>query len=422
METQPSGYGSAALRADDRIEVYPFTRQLEGEEIVIGRPDTGTFLALPLEAVELLDNLAEGKTVGAVEDEYKRIHGVRPDLADLLQILAKKGLVRRHNLTAAISQAPLSGVTPTLPGLRYHFANIPENVARTFFGGPALLVYTMLIALALVLIAKDPTLIPHRKDLFFDKHKTGKVLLLALASYSSLFLHEFCHLLAARAVGVKSRIGLGNRLWVLVAETDLTGLWAVPKRRRYLPMLAGPISDSVIASLLIFALAAQKVGRVSIPPDLLDLARAMILIFAFRLLWQCFFFVRTDFYYVISTFCGCKSLMRDTQTFVRNLFARFFRPSSVKNLDHIPLNERRVIAAYSILWFLGRAFAFSVLFLVTLPILARYLASAWAAVDAGFQVDPYRFLDSIVVNLLGLAPIALGLSLWVTSILRRKSA
>ena len=409
------------LQAGDRIEVLPFTRQEEGGEVVIGRPELGTFLALPREAVEILDGLAAGKTLGEVEDDYARLYGIRPDLADLLTALGKKGLVRRQRADSETSRVA-SAVPQPQPVKRFHFANIPQDVARIFFGGPALLIYGVLIGCALIALVRDPSLIPHRRDLFFDRHKTAKVLVLVLASYTSLFIHEFCHLLAARAVGVKSRIGLSNRLWVLVAETDLTGLWAVPKRHRYLPMVAGPISDCVTASLLIFTLAARKAGVLAMSPNLYDLARAMILIFSFRLLWQCFFFVRTDFYYVISTFCGCKSLMRDTQIFVRNFFARLFRPAAIRSQDHIPIRERRVILAYSFLWFLGRVFALASLFLVTLPLYGRYLTSAWTTVRAGFQAGPYPFLDSILVNVLGLAPLTLGFTLWIRSMIRRKTA
>ena len=50
-----------------QVAVYPFTRQPEGEEIVIGRTDTGVFLSLPREAVEILDWLREGRTVAPAE-------------------------------------------------------------------------------------------------------------------------------------------------------------------------------------------------------------------------------------------------------------------------------------------------------------------------------------------------------------------
>ena len=57
-----------AYALSDFVEVFPFTRQPEGDEVVIGRPDIGVFLALPAEAVEILDDLAAGRSVGGFRD------------------------------------------------------------------------------------------------------------------------------------------------------------------------------------------------------------------------------------------------------------------------------------------------------------------------------------------------------------------
>ena len=58
------------------VAVRPFTRQSDGEEIVIGSLETGVFLAVPPEAVELLDQLASGKSVREVSDFYQEATGV----------------------------------------------------------------------------------------------------------------------------------------------------------------------------------------------------------------------------------------------------------------------------------------------------------------------------------------------------------
>ena len=52
--------------------------------------------------------------------------------------------------------------------------------------------------------------------------------------------HEGWHWLAARAAGVPARFRISQRGMFLVAETDLTLLLTLPRRRRYAPLLAGP--------------------------------------------------------------------------------------------------------------------------------------------------------------------------------------
>lgn len=411
-----------AYTQDDLVEVYPFTRQQDGDEVIIGRTDTGVFLALPADAIELLDNLARGKRVREVQEEFERVHGITPDLPDLLDFLDMKGLVKRH-VEGTLAFSPGQGRTaqPT-SNIRYHFAYIPEALARRFFGPTALFLYLVLISGAITILTLHPSLLPGSSSLYFSNHRTVKILILSVLVWVTLFIHEFFHLLAARAEGVNSRIGLSHRLWVLVAETDLTGLWAVPRSKRYLPMLAGPISDCVSSSLLVFLLFAYEREIISVPADLIDITRAMFFVYMMRLLWQCFFFVRTDFYYVFSTFFGCKNLMGDTQTWLRNLTARLFKSAQATDQTHIPLRERRVIQAYSVLWVLGRGLAFSTLFLVTIPVLLRYLNAMAASLYAGYNSNPYKFIDTLIVSLASLVPLVTGLGMWLTGLIRRRIA
>jgi hypothetical protein len=410
-----------AYALQDFVEVLPFTRQAEGDEVVIGRPETGIFLALPAEAVEILDDLAAGRSVGAAQENFSRAHHETPDVADLLTFLDTKGFVRRRNGDYRQSLEPSpSPASPTPSNRKYHFGDIPETVARRFFGPTSTRLYLLVIALAVLLVAQHPVLIPNGRSLYFSDYQTAKVLIVFSFSLLSLFIHEFCHLLAARAASVKSRIGLGRRLWVLVAETDLTGLWAVPREKRYLPLLAGPISDGVFASLIIFLLYARMQGYLVLSRGVFEVVRAILLLYFVRLLWQCFFFVRTDFYYVIAAYFGCKSLMKDTQLFIRNQIRRLFRRDALGDQSRIPFAEMRAIKAYSVLWILGRGLAFASLFLVTFPALSGYLNDMFNALKRGYSADPYSFVDTMVVNLINLVPVVIGLGLWLTSMVKIK--
>ena len=409
-----------AYSLQDFVEVLPLTRQPEGDEVVIGRPETGVFLALPAEAIEILDDLAAGQSVGAAQVNFERAHHETPDVVDFLAFLENKGFVRKRD------GEPTQGLgSPSLPksfspaNVRYHFTSIPETAARRVFGPTSTLLYLLVIAAAFLLVVRDPTLIPDGRSLYFPEHRTAKVLIVFLFSMLSIFIHEFCHLLAARAVGVKSRISIGNRLWILVAETDLTGLWAVPRNRRYLPLLAGPISDGVLASFIVFLLYARAHGHLDLSSGMVEIVRACLFLYLVRLLWQFFFFVRTDLYYVIAVLFGCKSLMKDTQRFIQSRLLYLFRGRPKEDQSRIPPAEMRVVKAYSILWLLGRGIAFFSLFFVTFPALSRYLRDLFGALARGSGSDPYGFIDTLVVNMINLTPLVLGLSLWLASLLKR---
>lgn len=403
-----------------KVAVYPFTRQPEGEEIVIGRTDTGVFLALPPDAVEILDLLRAGETVGGAQEIYARKYGEIPDVEDLLVFLQGKGFVRVHDPEEPVTAAPRDPAALPASTVRYHFADFPVPLARTLFGATALTIGAVLFALAVVAAILDPSLRPHRDFLIFSEDRTLKTLILMLMGYTTVFIHEMGHLIAARAVGVSSRLGISSRMWVLVAETDMTGLWSVPKRQRYLPMLAGPVIDLVSASLITLVLFGQHRGWIALPPMAVELGRAMAVVYLLRLLWQCFFFVRTDFYYVIAAFFGCKSLMKDTQTYMGNLRRRYFGGRPAVDQSHIPEGERRVIRSYAWVWLLGRILALWTLFYITLPVAWKYLLTSAKTLMTGFSGSGYAFLDALFIVVFYLFPLGLGMGLWIRGMVKQR--
>jgi hypothetical protein len=224
------------------------------------------------------------------------------------------------------------------------------------------------------------------------------------------------HLLAARAVGVKSRLGIGHRLWVLVAETDLTGLWAVPKRQRYLPLLAGPLTDLASASTILLLLRAANLGWIGLPPLAVEMLRAIFFAYVLQLVWQLFFFLRTDLYYALATLFDCKNLLGDTETFLKNRLARVFSSIQVVDQSHIPAKERRAIRTYATIWLLGRAVALFLLFAVTLPLTFAYLTKTAKALTG---TNAVAFVDALSMMILSTALFAVGMGWWMRSLIRR---
>lgn len=404
-----------------RVAVSSFTRQADEEEVVIGHPETAVFLVLPPDAVELLDSLATGKTVGEVQSAYQAKYNEVPDLEDLLNFLESKGFVhpwvqsREHsNFDRAKSRTTVT-FNPSKPALmRYHFANFPRSLARKLFSRTAMISYGGLIALALIAIAAEPTIVPGWDAYFFKQNATLMILILVILDCITLFLHEMAHLIAARSLGVSCRMGISHRLWMLVAETDMTGIWSVPRNQRYLPFVAGTLLDTVSASVLVLVLFLQHRGWIVLSPVIFQLGRALLLNYLLGLLWQCYFFIRTDFYYVIANFFRCKNLMKDTEVFVRNQFARL-RWIRRTDQSHIPVKERRVIRSYAALWFLGRIVALYSLVFITLPLIWHYSLSLLPVFRAGYQTNPYAFVDALLMLSMVCVPQGIGLWLWLRS-------
>lgn len=396
---------------DARVAVRPIVHRRDGQSVTIGDLGRQVFLTIPAEGLDILSALAAGKTVGETVALYEEAHGVTPDVEDFLTALAGEGFVAAWDDEAF--GAEIAG-TPA-PSL----GRISPAVARRVVGAPVLGACALVVGVALALVAADPGVIPGPTVLVFRDHFAALSVAMFAVIMVGIGVHEIGHLLAARASGVPARIGLGHRLWFLVAETDMTGMWMAPKRRRYVAFLAGPIIDVVSAAVLVGVLWAERRGWVGLSPTLQQFTGALLFSYLLRLLWQCFVFVRTDFYYVIATALDCKSLLADTEDLLRNRLAPLRRSPSVVDQSSIPPAEMRAVRAYSVVWLAGRVLAFASLVLITLPVLAGYGAELAQAATGG--QSSYGAVDLVTLAILGIGVQVGGLFVWIRSLHRGRT-
>lgn len=391
--------------SDDRVVVPFFNRQPDGSEIVIGPSEQGSFLALPPDAVEILDDLAAGYTFGESRDRYEDRHGQVPDLEGLLGALEAEGFVRwRARAVAGSSEEPARP-------LRYHLAGFPESLAKGIFSIPTFVVGGILAFLATLAVIDAPSIVPGPSALFLSYRIGTSALLLAPLVGLAVAFHELSHLIAARARGVPARFGIGHRLWVLVVETDMSGIWALPRNKRYLPMLAGSITDGISASVLLLILAAENRQMLEISPVFLGVLRALLVVYFYQLVWQCFFFVRTDFYYAIANYFHCKNLMEDTSNFLRNQWARWTGRGKTTDQSGIPETEMAVVRKYSVVWVLGRALAITLLVTIQIPLFFHYFTLLVNSLSSS-EIAP----EVLVPVTFAILTFSAGLFLWIRSL------
>jgi len=398
----------AQFPLDAPVAVRPFAARREGPSVTIGDVSRQVFLTVPAEALDIMDALAAGKTVGETVALYEQTHGETPDIQDFLAALADEGFV------APWGDEPID--TEGERGAEPSFAGISASVAQRLFDAPVLAVCALLVAGAMILVATDPSLVPGPTVLVFHHDLAVQTGALFVVIVIGVMTHELGHLLAARASGVLARIGLSHRLWIVVAETDMTGIWMVPKRRRYLAFLAGPIIDAAGAAVLIGVLWMHRRGWIGLSSGLEQFTGAVLLSYLLRLLWQCFVFVRTDFYYVIATALDCKSLLSDTENLLRNRLARLRRRRNVVDQSAIPPREMRAVRAYCIVWLVGRTLAFASLVFITLPVIAGYATELVRA--ASGDHSRYATVDLLTLAIVGLGLPLAGILVWVRSLLR----
>jgi len=396
-----------------KVRVYAFTRQPSGDEFIIGRPESSAFLVIPRDAVDLLDVLAGGSTCREAVAYYRERYGETPDLAEFLEALHAKGFLAPELDEPAVT---LERTPPRKPERPW----ISRRMAHALFNRFTALGALALMVAAIITLARLPILIPSRSSLVFRTHMAFFGGLLFGINLLTTFIHESAHLLAARAIGVKARIGIGNRLWILVAETDLSGLWAVPRSARFLPILAGPLIDAASASLLVLFLAVAGAGWRSSHPLGVQFVQALVMTYLLKLLWQCYLFVRTDFYYAFIMLFDCKNLMNDTHNFVKNQIATLLGRGNVVDQSSIPSSERRVIRWYALPWLMGRCLAFWILFWVQIPVMISYLVLVTGNLSKGYHSG--RFMDTLLFSGIGCSMLFIGMFLWLRDIVKVRRA
>jgi putative peptide zinc metalloprotease protein len=398
---------------DRSPHVLAYTTQKDGEHFIIGSPRTGKYVSVPGEVLDILRAFEVGQSLECVCENYRQRHGETPDLEDLIAALTACGI-----LAAPQTDDP-DAIQTAEPAQRYHFEWISPRAARLLWNRYTLCLMATIVAAALFVLARQPSLLPGWRAFYFPQDTAVHVLGLMLLGMASTFVHEMAHLTAARAAGVSCRFSIGNLLWFIVWYTDMTGIWALPRKDRYLPILAGPIIDVVSAAIIVLFLGAAESSSWALPTLTRTVLSALLFLYIMRVVWQCYFFLRTDFYYAFSNLLGCKRLMQDTEDWLRNHWARWRHRAEVVDQSALPAHERRMLPGYAAIWLTGRTIALGMLLLVQLPLLISYLLLLIDSTKApahGQGPSTSALLAGLLFSTLLLA----GLAMWVRQLWLRK--
>ncbi|MEQ4301645.1 hypothetical protein ABNF97_09675 [Plantactinospora sp. B6F1] len=356
--------GSSAVRLHE-LHIRP-----DGDEWVVGRIDIGEFVALPVVGVRAIDLLREGCSVEVSQDRLVAEGLGEIDVADFVTELAELGFVAAIDGREVASLPP---IRPTFPWLRpAHTRWVQGRAIRVIVG--------VVIAAGLIAAVTHPHLLPTPEVMVWST--SGSLVLLgqAILFWTLIFIHELAHLAAARAVGVPGRIRLSTRLHFLVAQTDVTGIWAANRTQRMTVYLAGMALDASIASI------ATLVVVVANPTTAVHRISAIVLLSEVLLLApQLLIFMRTDLYFVLQDLTRSRNLYADGSAFATYLAGRLWRRSAAIDdpSRQLPRGERRAVRGYTVLLVVGTAACLGVAVGVSLPVALHLIWQAVHALSAG---------------------------------------
>lgn len=363
-----------------RVRLHSLHLREDGESWIVGRVETGDFIAIPPVGRRALTLLPD-HTVAEVHTRLLDETGDEVDVADFVSSLVEIGFV------AAVDGHEVESA----PVPRSMLARVrPEHVWWLLHPAVALFCAVVVLA-ALAVLAVDPTLAPRPSDLLWSS--LGAVVLLGnLAIVWTLILfHELAHLFVARAAGAPGRMSLGTRLQFLAAQTDVSGVWAAPRRARFSVYLAGIVTNLVLAAVAVLVRAAGVGGQ---PGELLA---AVALLSLSLVPAQFLVFMRTDLYFVLQDVAGCANLYADGSAYARHVAGRLVRRTTSDDdpSRRLPRRERIAVRSYTVVLVVGTLTCLAVELLVSLPVAVALLSSAVDTAATGGTVT--HVLDAVAV-------------------------
>ncbi|HEX5995945.1 MAG TPA: hypothetical protein VFY84_12450 [Jiangellales bacterium] len=368
-----SGSTSATVSGSSRVRLHPLQMRAEGESWIVGRVETGDFIAVPPVGHRAIALLSDG-TVNEVRARLRGEAGSDIDVAAFVSSLVDIGFVAEIN-GHALAQPPVP--ESMFPWLR------PHHVSWLLHPTVPLAAAAIVVA-AVVALALDPSLAPSYRDLLWSGSGGAVILGNVAIVWALIFLHELAHLFTARAAGTPGRMSLGTRLQFLVAQTDVSGVWAAPRRSRLTVYLAGIALNMVVSAAAVLVLAAVNLDGLA-----RDLVAAIGLLSLTMVPVQFLVFVRTDVYFVIQDVAGCANLYADGSVYARYVARRVLHrlfglgaPADDPS-RRLTARERIAVRVYTVVLVVGTAACLAVAALVTLPMGVTLLAAAAHTMVAG---------------------------------------
>jgi hypothetical protein len=373
----------------ETIPLRPLSVVDEGDDVLVGDPETGTFVSLPPVGGVVIRALQRGATVEEAGRDAAALAGMPVDMEAFVTALHDLGFVATGEEVAGTDDTPTPQRTAAIQGRRWLRGPRPELV-RPLFGRVAWCLYATLALFDIGCLLLRPELRPDHRDAFALDDIGLSALLLIPCATVIMALHEGWHWLAARNAGVAARFGIDRRMVFLVFETDLSQLWSVPRRRRYGPVLAGLAIDSAVLSLLLGARLAAEEGLWSPPRLMLRLLGAWAFIQIASMLWQLMVFLRTDLYALLVFASGCRNLWRVKSLLLSQALGRL-TPDQADELTAASPRDISLGRWFRWVWLGGFGLIAAWALVFWLPVQLRILEWTWDGLAQGPTTGDFWF-------------------------------
>lgn len=335
---------------------------------------TREFYEMPVVCIDAINLMNKGLPLGDIEHLLiEKYPDEEVDLLDFGQQLLDLHLVEM--VDGIKVSVEIKCIDEEL-GLKW----ISPKIGKLFFNRVTRFFYPFFILTNLILFVSNMSLFPKYQDLFVFDTMMFNILLYGGISIVLLLIHEFGHILAIRSFNLPTSLQVGNRLFFVVLETDLTQAWKLSSKDRNMLFLAGIYFDSFIL-LIALVLKMTSVFSYEIANGIIGLITFDIVI---RLIYQCCIYMKTDLYYVFENSSGNYNLMESGIEFIKTFM-------KTKQMN----TENKFIVFYSFFFLVGLILTFTMFGFYYLPQLVYIMMH----VVPGFTepISSFLFWDSVVI-------------------------
>ncbi|MGP4041020.1 PqqD family protein [Gracilibacillus sp. D59] len=369
---------------------------------IVEKNETGEFFEMPEICIEAIESINNNESLAIIEkkltDKYKE---EEVDLLDFLQQLIDLGLVKEVDGKEIIAHTKdqstkgFTSISPTFAALLFNRLTIP--------------LFIIFIIANVGIFSFYTDFLPAYTDLFIFDSMVLNILTYMLLSLILIILHEFGHILAIRSFDLPANVQIGNRLFLVVAETDLTAAWKLPSKQRNRLFLGGMFIDQLI---LITILIVKM--TVSIDHYLINGILSLVVLDIFiKTIYQCCFYMKTDLYYLVENITGCYNLMENGKNYMANWVPFLHKDDTTTTFE----GEEKVVKLYGVFSFVGVLLTMSLFVVYFIPQMVYLMTNTLPHLMNPLG-NPF-FWDALVI----VAQFILMISLLIYSIRKkRKSA
>lgn len=398
------------LSRNSRVKLQPLVVRTEGNHLVVGRVDSGTFVSVPPEALPLFDMLrGHERSILDLESRLENSSGVRVNGTEFVKQLLRYGFVE------TIDGQPVSSARS--PPSAVHW----QRLGKWTFSRQAQVAYLVVIGLGISTVLVRPSTAPTEAAFFWSPWVGLDLAVNTLIFLAVVGLHEAAHSLAARSYGLQSRISISTRWADLVFQTEIPSIWAIPRTSRFLIYSAGLEWTAITGSVAV--LLSQFVNSSVVAWSLL---RVTALLAAVQIVWQLQAYMRTDAYYMLADALDSTNLLQRTLAFMRNLFGKLRDHRGESAPSNSIGHEREkgwVLAWYAAFLGVGVALAIWMLIVLAIPILYGTLSRAFVEVTEGaVKGNLATFSDGVAIWCLTVGVLVLTLYVFLRDRRRARSS